>query len=416
MRPRQDIVELFSTLLQLDGDRDRRWLTDAHLRRSMQACLRQSDLGQGKPEAVSSEHFWALYWHKVWQNQRSKLARGHLSAYIQEPCYWAAQKTTLSFASLQYTLADCFQMAIAHLDKVLNGFDADHGCTLKSYASATLNSLIRECLRQQQEVDICTDWALLRKLSQKRFVEALKNTGLSEQTIASYVLAWTSFKAAYVPTQATGTRKLPRPDAATWAQMVQLYNRDRLTHLSTAAPSATSEMLERWLLACAKAARAYLYPTSVSINTPKDGDDSSEFLDSLPDTAQQSVLSELIVQEEAHERQIQQRQVNAILLQTLAQLPTELTTILEMYYARGLTQQQMATQLNTKQYTVSRRLTKARETLLLAFAQWSRDTLHITPTSDVLKHTSVALEDWLQTHYRHPERSSLESDLVEQPL
>jgi hypothetical protein len=52
-----------------------------------------------------------------------------------------------------------------------------------------------------------------------------------------------------------------------------------------------------------------------------------------------------------------------------------------------------------KQYTISRRLTKARETLLLALAQWSRDTLHITLTSDVLKDTSTVLEEWLQTHY-----------------
>jgi hypothetical protein len=59
----------------------------------------------------------------------------------------------------------------------------------------------------------------------------------------------------------------------------------------------------------------------------------------------------------------------------------------------------MAETLNTKQYTVSRRLSKARETLLTALAKWMQSTLHTAPTSDVLKYTSPVLEEWLQAHY-----------------
>ena len=73
-----------------------------------------------------------------------------------------------------------------------------------------------------------------------------------------------------------------------------------------------------------------------------------------------------------------------------------------MYYGQELTQQQIAEQLAVKQYTVSRRLTKSRESLLLALASWSKETLHISLTSDVLNYISTVLEEWLKVYYSHP--------------
>jgi RNA polymerase sigma factor (sigma-70 family) len=400
MRPRQNLVELFSTFLQFDQDRVRSWLTDARLKRSMQIQFQASESNPAL-QAEASENFWALYWHKHWQTQSTSLARAHLSAYVQEPCYWAAHKTTTGFVSTQYSLADCFQMAIAGLDKVLKGFNASQGFNFKNYASATFGSLIRETLRQRQEVDICTDWALLRKLSQKRLVESLQNSGLPADAIAAYVLAWTCFKTVYVPTQASGTRKLPKPTPEIWMAIAKLYNGDRHAQLTATAPSANPDQLEKWLLTCAKAARAYLYPTAISINTPKPGQESGEFLDDLPQVAQTSLLQDMIADEDIQTRQTQQAQIGNVLANALKKLSPDLRTILELYYAQNLTQQEMAAQLDTKQYTVSRRLTKARELLLTELMNWSQETLHITPSLDVLKHTSMALEEWLKTHY-HP--------------
>lgn len=396
MRPRNTPTELFSTFLQFEADQYQGWVTDARLRRSMQRSLQNA--------AETTEGFWALYWHKLWQVQESPLAQQHLAAYLQEPCYWAAQKTAANFVSTQYTLADCFQMAIARLDKVLKGFNAAQGCSFKSYAAATCFSLIRESLRQRQEVDICSDWGLLRKLSQKRLVESLQNAGLPPETIARHLLVWSCFKALYVPTQASGTRQLPKPDRPTWEAIAQRYNRDR-TQLTPPAPAATLEAIEASLLACARAARAYLYPAQVSINAAKPGQEGSEFLDDLPQ-AQTSLLAELIAEEEAQTRQHQRAAVGEVLTQALARLDQEAIAILELYYRQGLTQQQMASQLSTKQYTVSRRLTKAREMLLLALAKWSQDTLHRAATPDVLKTASLVLEEWLQTHYSHPQSST----------
>jgi len=73
------------------------------------------------------------------------------------------------------------------------------------------------------------------------------------------------------------------------------------------------------------------------------------------------------------------------------------TTNTTLVLQRGLTQQQIALQLQMKQYTVSRRLTKSRETLQ-ALAQWSQQTLHISLSSNVLKNISAVLE-LLQNYY-----------------
>ena len=396
MRPRKDISEIFSTFLQFDADRFQGWATDPKLRRSMRSCLNQL------PQPETSENFWALYWHKVLQTQPNSLAGMHLSAYLQEACYWAAQKIMSDFFSTQYTLPDCFQIAIAKVDKLLKGFNPQQGFSLKNYASVIFASVIKEVLRQRQEVDVCTEWALLRKLSQKRLQESLQNLGLSSDTIASYILAWNCFKTVYVPTQASGTRKLAKPDPATWEALVALYNTERRNQLQPPGAECRAETLEKWLSACAKAARAYLYPTLASINTPKPGQETGEWLDNLPGLQGESPLTNLITQEEEQSRQSHQAQMKDILVAALAKLDRQTQHLLQLYYGQGFTQQQIAKQLEMQQYTVSRRLTKSKASLLTALAQWSEETLHISLSLEVLKDINAGLDELLQGYYDPP--------------
>lgn len=401
MRPRQGIIEVFSTFLQFDADRFSAWATEPRLRRSMQANLARTG------QIESREEFWVLYWYKLWQTQPDSLAKSHLTAYLQEVCYWAAHKTNASFSSTQYTLSDCFMMAIARLDKVLKGFNPQLGYSFKNYASVIFSSVLKDILRQHQEVDICTNWSLLRKISQKRLVESLQNVGLNSETIACYVLAWNCFKTVYVPNHPTGTRQLSKPDASTWEAIAELYNKERLAGLPSTPPCNT-QALEKWLSTCAKAARSYLYPTFVSINTPKPGQESGEFLDDLAEFTQETFLNEIIAAEEQQSKDLQQDKLKALLAEALAGLEPQAQKLMQLYYGQGFTQQQIAQELDIKQYTVSRRLTKSREILLTSLGNWSQQTLHISLSSEVLGYISIVLEEWLKVYYDHP-RPSLES-------
>jgi RNA polymerase sigma factor (sigma-70 family) len=367
MLVRQSVIELFSTFLELDASRVIGWATDARLRRDM--INSQAKLSQ--PE--QSEDFWVYYWYKLWQNDPSSLVQGHLLAYLQEACYWAARKTVTAISSTQYTVSDCFQMASTRINRVLKGYKPDIGFSLKNYSNAVFKSELQEMLRQQNETDICTNWRLLKKLTQKRLVESLQNAGQSASIIERYVLAWKCYQELYAPQHFHGTRRLQKPSEATWENIAQLYNELRMTQLTTPGAESNPETIEKWLSSCAKAVRVYLYPNMTSLNAPRGEDDSGELQDILPQLTQESYISEIIANEEQQ--------------------------IIQIYYAQGLSQQQIASLLGTKQYTVSRRLTKARNTLLLKLATWSKESMHISLNSSLLNYIDTVLEEWLQAYY-----------------
>jgi RNA polymerase sigma factor (sigma-70 family) len=391
MRARQALLETFSTFLQFQGDVFKDWVTDPKLRRSMQTCLNQS------PQE-KSELFWTLYWHRSWQTQTSPLAAAHMTAYLQEVCYWTARKLSLKLTG-NYSIADFFQTAIARTDKVLKNFNPHFNSSLKTYAELVLSGVIKNQVEKQQEVGICTDWSLLHKTSHKRLVEALQFSGERRDAIGHYVLAWNCFKELHTPRTTQTTYKLGQPDNSEWQAIAQLYNAERLSQLSTSSPIASPETLEKWLLTCAKAVRAFLYPPQISFNAPIPGQETGELLDHLPGNIQDSPLAEAIAQEAIEIQEAQNAQVNQVLTQALAELDLQAQILLQSYYQKGLTQQQIAQQLGVKQYTVSRHLARLKQTLLLTLAQWSQKTLHISLTSQVLDSMSNALEEWLVAHY-----------------
>jgi len=398
MQPRQRLVDIFSTFVQFEADDFKRWIVDARLKRSMGSCLETSDRG-------ASDQFWALYWHKVWETQQHPLATAHITAYLQEVCYWVARKMSLNL-TMRQSRADLFQTAIARIDTVLKRFNPQLSSNLKSYAEFAFGNIIKDTLRKNQEADICTDWALLNKASQKRVIDALTHGGLEARLIATYVLAWKCFKELYSGTEVRNTRKLVKPEPATWQAIAQLYTTERLSQLGPNSPAASPEIVEQWLVTTAKAIRAFLYPSPMSMDQPLAADDSASLGDRLPGAGEDSLLTELVIQEETEQRRTQMQQISDVLSGAIAQLDADTRYLLASYYSENLTQQQIAQALNIQQYTVSRRLSSTRKALLKQLAQWSQTTLHIPMTPDVLSSISTIIDEWLSAHYRTTESSS----------
>jgi RNA polymerase sigma factor (sigma-70 family) len=401
MRSRQSIVEIFSTFIQFDGDAFRCWVIDPKLQRSIHRCLKQF-------ARQESEKFWAIYWHRIWQVRESLLASAHLTAYLQEVCYWVARTMTMNVPG-EHSIADFFQTAIARTNKVLKRFNPEFSSNLKLYAEYAFSNIIKDQLRQRKEADICTDWGLLHKLSQKRLIESLQQVGYNSQTIKRYILAWNCFLQLYTPNEVGTVHKLLEPDNLTLQAIAQFYNTQRLSQLSSPGSACAPETIKTWLLICARSVRSFQYPTLVSINTPILETDSEELLSRFTENFQQSVLDEIIAQEEAQTIAAQTSEINSVLTNTLETLDTKSQQILQAYYWQGLTQQQIAEQFGVKQYTVSRQLTRVKRTLLMALAQWSQQVLHTSLTSDVINSMSNTLEEWLECYYRNPLSSSEES-------
>jgi RNA polymerase sigma factor (sigma-70 family) len=403
MRSRQSILEIFSTFLCFEDDLVTRWIVDGRLRRSIQICLESSSKDEDSPR------FWALYWHQIWQTESAadrlsphgKIAANHLAAYLQEICYWSAQKLAADL-SKKPLISDFFQIAIIKLDRVIKGFRADRGTELKSYASLAFTNAIKDTLRQRQEVEICTDWALLHKVSHKRSIESLQQLGLNPETISIYILAWECFKTIYAPTSGQGLRKLDKPDLTTLTAIADLFNSERGS-LGNPPAHCDGETIFQWLTTFGAAVRSFLYPTIVSASQPKSASDNTEFLDDFELTCQDSLLTQTIDKEDEVARDDRRSQLQKILLRALVKFNVESQRLLQMYYGQGLTQKEIASQLATKQYTVSRRLTSVREALLTALCTWSQTTLHKTLDADVMNDLSVTIEEWLKVHYSHPD-------------
>ncbi len=389
MNPRTSIPNLFSTFAYLEGDNFRRWVTDARLRQSIQRCL--------STQADRSEGWWSIYWFQQRQSQDSPLADTHLFAYLQEPCYWVSQQMARRVQTSQYTLADYFQIANIDIRRVLNGFAIDRGSTLKSYAALVLTNALKDTLRQRQTVDICSDWALLRKWSKKRVREVLDRVGIALPEASEYQLAWFCFKTLYAPKDSGGERSAT-PTPALWQEIADFYNAQRHQLIVPGAAISPSQIevrltkLGRWL-------RDYLYPTVNSLNRLKLGEETGEIQDDLSDDAGATLLDIAIEREEITHRTSQQSQLQTLLTQSVANLAPELQEILQLFYQQGLSQQELASHLKLSQPTVSRRLKKAEESLLQALLTWIQSQLNQFPDPNVLKSISTTLREWLIVHY-----------------
>ncbi len=413
MQPRRTVTAMFSTFVGFEGDCFQRWLTEPALRRNLRRHYREDldldDLNAIAQADRATQDFWVLYWHRLWgggtEGSAQQLAQGHLTAYLQETCYWAAQRTARPLRGVQYGVADCFQQAIATVPALLKGYSPAQGASLATYAGLCFGNAMRDRLRQQQEITSRSDWGLLRKVSQKQIIEALQGAGLGPEQIMAYRLAWMAYKTCWAgPTAAT--RQLSAPDGATWAAIAAFCNRQR----ETDASPVTAATVEQWLRATAQALRRLLHPGVVSLNVPK-FDDGSDWQDELPAMGN-TPWGQLIHQEEVQERQRQRELVGERLRGAIAALPDADQQLLRLYYSQHSTQQQIAEALQIKQYTVSRRLSRVRDALLLDLARWSQTTLHSSITSPVLKQMGLVLEEWLQQTFSEPTETTPQDRLL----
>ncbi len=391
MHPRTDILTIFSTFIQFEGDQFVQWTSDARLVRSMQRQLQQND------GIERSETFFVLYWYRL---QHEPNATGHLWAYLQEPCYWAAAKVTGRFTMVQYSLADGFQIAIANVDRILSGYNPDYGSKLKAYAYSAFGNCIRDQLRQQQEVNISSDWGLLRRLSQTQLTKALQAAGFVDTE--PYILIWQCFKGICTPDPERSVRGLPAPSEDQLDAIINRYNQQRHRLGPTKADIGNQDLdpqqLASELIQLATTARTYLTPTVTSLNQPQYDDSGEEQLDTLP-THDNTPMVQLLAAEDYAQQQQRIQQIGQVLEDAIANLDAASQMLLSLYYQQQLIQTEIAKRLNIKQYQVSRRLSRIRQRLLIKVVNWAQQTLHIPPESAILASVSDVIHEWLQRHY-----------------
>jgi RNA polymerase sigma factor (sigma-70 family) len=387
MQPRQDVIEIFSTFLRLESDRVTGWIADRRLQRSMAAAIQVTDVPTASPQ------LWALHWHHSWQT--SPLAAAHLSAYLQETCYWVAAKMARNQRQVSW-VADLFQVAILRVPKLLQNFNPQYSASLKKYAELGFENSLKDWLRVQQQVEVCSDWALLYRLSRKRLGSALQGAGWSPVQIGQATLAWDCFQELTAVNQ-TGINALGRPNDSTWQAIALAYNTERFSQAGAAA--SNPEQIEQWLLTCARLVRQFLKPGIVSADAPRLGQESGSQMDDLVDE-NPSPIGLLLQQEEDATRQQYLGQLQRVLSEALTTLSPPEIALLQQYYRDHLTQTDIAHQQSVPQYQVSRDLKRIRKAMLKKVAQWSQETLHIPPSASVVDAMSTTVEEWLRVNFK----------------
>ena len=197
MRKRKHPIEMFSTFLKVDEPSDSigpAWLTDSRLKQNM------TRMSLAEPDAP--EEYWTLYWlREALKDPQNTQARSHLSAYLEEVCYWTTFKVFQEVANISQSRADCFfiaRAAAANPGKLFKNYDGVRS-SLKTFAQFPLKTAILEEIRAGRELLKYSDPALLRAVTRKTLKEALQKAGLREAELSGCLLAWQCFKEIYVP-------------------------------------------------------------------------------------------------------------------------------------------------------------------------------------------------------------------------
>lgn len=395
MHSRIDILAIFSTFIRFAGDRFDTWVSDSRLVKNMQRALLQTNEVANRPEK-----FWALYWYRRHGEQDARATK-HLWAYLQEPCYWAAERVTRRFTLVQCPLADGFQLAIANVDRILKGYNPNYGSSLKAYAHSAFGNCIRDQLRQQNAINISSDWGLLRRLSKTQLTRALQAAGFVKT--APYILMWRYFRDVCTPDPSRMARGLLAPSDEQLTEIAHRYNQQRhQLPANSNSPLNTQDIapqqLNLELMNLATLARAYLTPLVASLNQPQYDDSSEEQINTL--ASGDNPMTQLLADEDYAQQQNYMKQIGIALEKALIDLDTSNQKLLILYYQKNYTQTEIAEQLQIKQYQVSRKLHRIRRQLLLSIISWSQETLHIPQESAILANVSDVIHEWLQVYYR----------------
>lgn len=387
MKKREDIIQKFSTFLnftQANSITSVLWLVDVELERDIKK-IKQSD-----PEA--KEEFWAIHFLKsclrtsrVQENEslasnfHSKngksvnlsvddgKAERYLSAYLQEPCLWAAYKVHKKFNYIRYKypLEECFQIACMGANPpsyLLKSFNLNYSfSSISNYAKTALIHFIQNTI-YHQDIEVknikYTDYGLLKDLTKIELKTALLLQGVSQKNTDLYCIAWKCFDEVYSANKHQGSRSLKAPNQEQITEICSYYNM-RLQQLDIAFAPVIEEEVQEILSTCIQAAKRYRTKRFIPL-------DNHEYISEV-----QSNNLDNIVQEETWE------QVLSVISQIFLAMPEAGQLIIKLSKGLNLTQTEVADVLKDKysdlrkQYQVARQLAKYNRNFLKDFlTQW----------------------------------------------
>ena len=406
IKKRSNLNDKFSTFLTVeerDGFVATRWVPEPKLRRNMERMVNL------KPKA--DEVFWELYWLKeAVKAPPNSQARWHLLAYLEESCYWTTYKICQNLTNRGVNLVEVLAIAklviVDNLENLFAKYDS-HISRFKTYAQLKLKDYILEELRRREKIEKTrSDWGLLRSLNPTSVQRALQDYGFPKSRQTLYQLAWSCFKAIYVPTPSPNSRKLLPPTNQQLEAMVCRYNQQRSRHQLKTAIDV--QELQNLLETCINAVRSQFQRTpnkAVSL----DAFDSSSFV------PEPGVYDPTI---EKENREAEWNQVSTILSDKFNGLSEETRKMMTLWLGLGFGQTEIANCFGLRQDKFSRNMKREGKTLLTELLQTLGDSSQnqekIELSSSQIDKKAQQVYFWVSSYCQAPYHEFLKTTLLKQ--
>ena len=383
---RLNTIEQFSTfLLLIDSQRNSFiWKKDLRLRKNINQII------GGK--LIEAELIARNFLTIIKTENRSIIAN-HLTAYLQESCYWAAKEVYAQKQTIvnQLTLEECFssgnEITVTPI-KILLKYNLTSGSKITTYAQTRLKTIITEAIYRHRQWKLVSNWGLLKKMSKSKRKQALTQTaGLQNEQLQQYLLVWLCYCDHAVTIGKKKYNRLSAPNSSQLKLMTSQYNLLAKKNFSATALIDEAEFKNR-LEFCGEKARLFTNPTQTNYEEEKD-------------IKQLQASGNYLVNLEENQ---QQEYINQILINSFHQLDIKLQGIAYLYWGLVLTQQEIVNILQLtapnfiqKQYQFSRKIKSLKEKLFNSLYQQFSVSQKITVSIDNKTLLSI-VQQWLQEY------------------
>ncbi|NER03620.1 MAG: hypothetical protein F6K17_13860 [Okeania sp. SIO3C4] len=242
----RDIKAKFSTFFNIEEKSNKLGITN--LQTVPKLAKNFDSILQLYPEA-NEEYFAKNFVKEVQNKHQNRLEKEHLSAYLEESCFWlATQELNQQLAPIKWQELDCFQEArkiAAQPNKIFSTYNFTDTSVI-TWAKQQIKHKVRQTAYVGKEFCKYATWSAPKYLTEKILREALhaKSKIKTKKEIESCVLAVKSYKEVYrsnQPEKIAG--KLPEPNQKQWEDIKNYYNQQR-SRYNNKLSSDDSEHLE----------------------------------------------------------------------------------------------------------------------------------------------------------------------------
>ncbi len=279
-------------------------------------------------------------------------ARNHLSAYLDEVCYWQALKIYDQLQPYNYNLEkkEIFSMAreVAANPEVFNKYDFRRA-SFKTFAGKVIYGKVLHELRKRRERERYFPTGLLRNISDFRLRDYISQAISNSSEIERYLLAFKSLKEIYNSTIKEENKILEILSNKQLENIAKLYEKQ-----SPNKEKITSQEINKLLDTC--------------VQTIRDGMTTIEFLDAT-DIGNVVALYDAIDETDKVEYLELHQQIKEVLVNKLLSFPDNSQKMLELKYGLNLTNTDVAVFSTMHRTTVVKRVKWHIKELSLAFSE-----------------------------------------------